>query len=486
MSPLLVTIIAVTVFWAAHSVSIPGVDPEFAFVNLAMLTPMAALLCLRGLPAVLGKPPGRGLLIAWLAVVALQSRLLLDQVAAAAPDAIVAFGLRFELVLLVSALGLGALLWAVADQVARRGLCSGALILFAIEQAMVMAPEVHGRALSVAHGPGTLLVLVPHAAFALAFSATCLAAARRPPTSGLLRSLDLALLPVVAALPAALAQLSPARWAALAEYLPWLVAVCAWGIAFWVLARTRDNAPATVRIWASVAAVAPAILVVAPVADAVLRGERSVAQVVSGPLAGAQRAEVMLLSDGSGDAVADAPRLVARLEQLGVRATAEARSGHIFLSVEGAADVEAALAAVLPRRHMTVHPIVEGGTELQECDCEKVCKPRFVGPQAFDSSVVRTATAEVSQFGDPTVRMELTAEGAAALLKVTTANVGKLVAFVVDGRVEMAPNVREPIPGGRLFLLAGRCPGDDPVARGQAMAAGLAHPTSATWRRKGP
>jgi hypothetical protein len=483
VSPLLITVGAVTVLWAAHSVSIPGIDPELGFVNLAMLTPMAALLCLRGLPAALGKAPGRGLLVAWLAVVALQSRRVLAVVATAAPDAIVVFGLRFELVLLVTALGLGALFWAVADLVARRGLCSGALILFAVEQAMVMAPEVHGRAQSVAHGTHTLLVLVPYAAFALAFSATCLAAARRPPTSGLLRALDLALLPVLAVLPAALARLSPVRWAPLAEHLPWLVAVCAWGIALWVLARTRANAPATVRVWASVAAIAPAILVVAPVADVVLRGERSVAQVVSGPLAGSQQAEAMLISDG-GDAEADAPRLVARLKQLGVRASAEARNGHIFLTIDGAADVESALAAVLPRRRLSVHPMSAQGTTFEECDCDKVCRPRVVGPAAFDASVVESATAEVDPLGSPVVRMELSADGAAALLKLSTENVGKLVAFVVDGRVEMAPNVREPIPGGRLFLLTDRCPGDDPVAVGHALAAGLAHPTSAAWRRK--
>lgn len=483
MTPVLVTLGAAGVYLAIHQLPIPGIDPMLVPAHLALLTPAAALLCLRGVPAALGKAPGRGLLVAWLAVVALQSRLALGALVTGAPHAVVDWGMRFELVLLLTALGLGAVLWFLADLVSRRGLASGALVLFTVERTIAMVPEIYGQGLSVVHGDQSIPALLPYAALALAVSATCFAAARRPPTEGLLRPLDLALLPMVGTLPAALVALSPVRAAALGESVPWLVAGAAWVGAVWVLQRTRDNAPARLRLWAIVAVLAPPALVAWPVVDAVVRGERSVAQVVSGPLAGDERAEVTLLSEG-GDAAADAPRLVARLDQLGVRATASARDGHILLQVEGAIDVDTALAAVLPRRHLSVRPVAEEGLEVRECDCVGHCKPRFVGAEAFDSGVVHAANAEVDQMGFPVVKVELTAEGAAALLKVTSANVGKLVAFVIDGKVEMAPMVREPIDGGRLFITADHCPEDDPAAVGRALAACLAHPTSATWRRK--
>jgi len=51
--------------------------------------------------------------------------------------------------------------------------------------------------------------------------------------------------------------------------------------------------------------------------------------------------------------------------------------------------------------------------------------------------------------GTPVVDFELNAEGAQRFGTLTQANVGKRLAIVLDGVVQSAPNIREPINGGR-------------------------------------
>ena len=58
------------------------------------------------------------------------------------------------------------------------------------------------------------------------------------------------------------------------------------------------------------------------------------------------------------------------------------------------------------------------------------------------------AQTTVDQFGRPAVAIRFDTVGARRFGKITTDNVGKSFAFVLDGKVVSAPVIREPIPGG--------------------------------------
>ena len=58
------------------------------------------------------------------------------------------------------------------------------------------------------------------------------------------------------------------------------------------------------------------------------------------------------------------------------------------------------------------------------------------------------ARATVDQYGRPAVAIRFDSTGARRFGKLTTENVGKRFAFVLDGSVDSAPVVNEPIPGG--------------------------------------
>ncbi|MCX5750637.1 MAG: protein translocase subunit SecD [Candidatus Saganbacteria bacterium] len=73
---------------------------------------------------------------------------------------------------------------------------------------------------------------------------------------------------------------------------------------------------------------------------------------------------------------------------------------------------------------------------------------------------LKTAMPGLDQYGNPVVDMEFNGEGAKAFGDVTTRNVGKPLAIVLDNKVISAPNVREPIPSGRAQI-SGNFSADD-------------------------
>jgi preprotein translocase subunit SecD len=54
--------------------------------------------------------------------------------------------------------------------------------------------------------------------------------------------------------------------------------------------------------------------------------------------------------------------------------------------------------------------------------------------------------------GHPALTLRLNREGAARLARLTSANVGRRVALVVDGRILIAPTIRSPITGGAVSI----------------------------------
>jgi len=64
---------------------------------------------------------------------------------------------------------------------------------------------------------------------------------------------------------------------------------------------------------------------------------------------------------------------------------------------------------------------------------------------ALTGAYLKDAGVSISQFGDATVNFQLKAEGADIFYKVTSENVGKQLAIVLDGKVRSHPNIKEPL-----------------------------------------
>lgn len=65
---------------------------------------------------------------------------------------------------------------------------------------------------------------------------------------------------------------------------------------------------------------------------------------------------------------------------------------------------------------------------------------------------LKMAGPGTNQFGEPIVNIEFTAEGAKRFRDITARNVGKPLAIILDGRIISAPNISEPISGGRAQI----------------------------------
>ena len=66
----------------------------------------------------------------------------------------------------------------------------------------------------------------------------------------------------------------------------------------------------------------------------------------------------------------------------------------------------------------------------------------------MDGATVKSAQATTDQFGSYQVHLNFNPEGAKKFGEVTTANVHRLLAIVLDGKLYNAPNINEPILGG--------------------------------------
>lgn len=94
-------------------------------------------------------------------------------------------------------------------------------------------------------------------------------------------------------------------------------------------------------------------------------------------------------------------------------------------------------------------------------------------PESLLSGVdIESATAQFdTYFGVPIVNLVLTRDGGRRLAQVTTQNVGRALAIVVNGRLIMAPVIRDPILGGRVQIS-----GLDSMAEATDLARSLQRP----------
>ncbi|MCM8795335.1 MAG: protein translocase subunit SecD [Candidatus Omnitrophica bacterium] len=60
--------------------------------------------------------------------------------------------------------------------------------------------------------------------------------------------------------------------------------------------------------------------------------------------------------------------------------------------------------------------------------------------------------SDASQFNEPVVALEFNPEGAKKFAQITANNVGRRLAIVLDGKVQSAPVIKEPIPSGEAVI----------------------------------
>jgi preprotein translocase subunit SecD len=94
-------------------------------------------------------------------------------------------------------------------------------------------------------------------------------------------------------------------------------------------------------------------------------------------------------------------------------------------------------------------------------------RPRYetllVAPDSsFDNDSIASADEAFDDKNQPVVEVLFTPSAAPKLGELTTANVGRRMAIMLDGLVQVAPRIAGPIPEGRVQI---QIPGDDPRQR---------------------
>ncbi len=86
--------------------------------------------------------------------------------------------------------------------------------------------------------------------------------------------------------------------------------------------------------------------------------------------------------------------------------------------------------------------------------------PIILKKTALTGNDLKWAGPSVDQYGKPVVSIEFSALGATKFANVTGANVGKPLAILLDGKIISAPNISEPILGGKAQISGSFTPTD--------------------------
>ena len=79
-------------------------------------------------------------------------------------------------------------------------------------------------------------------------------------------------------------------------------------------------------------------------------------------------------------------------------------------------------------------------------------RPIILKKTALTGAELKGAWPGIDQYGNPVVDIEFNSKGSGMFANVTTRNVGKPLAILLDKKIISAPNVREPISGGRAQI----------------------------------
>jgi len=158
-----------------------------------------------------------------------------------------------------------------------------------------------------------------------------------------------------------------------------------------------------------------------------------------------------------------------RIDAFGVREPSIQKQGEdeIVVQLPGVADRQRAIdligkTALLEFKVVSSDPealklalagTVPEGYELLRSEEDN--EPLLVEKQAAITGDVLTDASvrfDQSQFNEPLVTLQFNSEGAKKFADITSANIGKRLAIVLDGKVQSAPRIKEAIPNGEAVI----------------------------------
>lgn len=161
-----------------------------------------------------------------------------------------------------------------------------------------------------------------------------------------------------------------------------------------------------------------------------------------------------------------------RIDQFGVGEMSIQRQGkeNIIVQLPGITDRDRALEIIGKTAHLEFKLVSDNaedikkalnnetveGYELKYLDRERGGRePLLIANEASlagDTIVNAKTDFSARGFGEPYVSLALNTKGSELFYAVTQANVGKRLAIVLDGKVQSAPVIREPIPSGQAQI----------------------------------
>ncbi len=177
--------------------------------------------------------------------------------------------------------------------------------------------------------------------------------------------------------------------------------------------------------------------------------------------------------EGRHDAMERAIEIIRnRVDQFGVGEMAIHKQGkdHIIVQLPGVTDRERALEIVGRTAHLEFKVVSDNTEDLKKAlnnesvegyELKHMEAGRGGGePILVEKNAVLTGDLLVdaktefssSGFGEPYVSLTFNSKGADLFSKVTATNVGKRLAIALDGKIQSAPVIREPIPSGRAQI----------------------------------
>lgn len=179
-----------------------------------------------------------------------------------------------------------------------------------------------------------------------------------------------------------------------------------------------------------------------------------------------------LSAEAKKDAVDRALEIVRnRIDEFGVGETSIARQGteEIVIQLPGVTDRNRAIELIGRTAHLEfrmvssdiekIQSAMSGqapeGYELKTVEKEEKSQQVLLEKDAVMTGEYITdakVNFDNTAFGEPYVSLKFNSEGARKFAAITTDNVGKQLAIVLDGKVHSAPVIREPIPSGEAQI----------------------------------
>lgn len=157
-----------------------------------------------------------------------------------------------------------------------------------------------------------------------------------------------------------------------------------------------------------------------------------------------------------------------RIDEFGVREPVILRQGkdEIVVQLPGITDRDRALQLIGKTALLEFKLVSDDAEKLSQAlkgnipEGYELQKDEDANPLLIEKEAVLTGDALTSaymsfsqaHFNEPYVSLEFNAQGAKKFAKITEENVGKRLAIVLDGKVQSAPVIREPIPSGQAQI----------------------------------